>query len=81
MASDVVKLRPETYERVKRLAQERNTSMQAVIAHGLDALERVEFARDFEEDFAALRRDPAAWSAEREERKLWDMSLDDGLDG
>jgi len=79
VASNVVKLRPETYEHVKRLAQQRNASMQEVIASGIEALERQEFARAFQEDFAALRTDPDAWSAESDERALWESTLSDGL--
>ena len=79
MASSVVKLRPDTYERVRRLAQARNASMQEVIARGIDALERQEFARGFQEDFAALHDDAKAWKAEHDEREVWDSSLDDGL--
>jgi hypothetical protein len=80
VASSVVKLRPDTYARVRRLAQERNASMQEVIARGIDALERQEFARGFQDDFAALHDDAKAWKAVSDEREIWDSSLDDGLD-
>lgn len=81
MPSNVVKLRPETYERVKRIAQEQRASMQEVIARGVDALEKLEYARAFQEDFARLHKDPDAWSAEQREREAWDSALTDGIDG
>lgn len=79
MASNVVKLRPETYDRVKRLARERDLTMQDVITSGIDALERQEYARAFEEDFARLRSDDQAWQAEQDNRRLWDSTAEDGL--
>jgi hypothetical protein len=78
MASNVVKLKAETYERVKRLASERSATMQDVIAHGIDALERAEFARAFQEDFSALRADAEGWKREVAERRLWESTLEDG---
>jgi predicted transcriptional regulator len=79
VASNVVKLKPETYERVKRLARESHTTMQEVVTRGVDALERQEFARAFQDDFARLREDRAAWDEEESERELWDATLSDGL--
>jgi hypothetical protein len=81
MASNVVKLKPETYERVRRLARESRSSMQEVVTRGIDALERQEFARAFEADFTRLREDRAAWQAEESERVLRDTALNDCLDG
>lgn len=79
MPSNVVKLRPETYNRVKRLAQQQDLAMQEVIAQGIDALERLEFARGFQEDFASMRRDSSAWNLQQDEHDLWDSTLSDGI--
>jgi hypothetical protein len=80
MASNVVKLKPETYERVKRMARDQHATMQDVITNGIDALERQEYGQAFQEDFARLREDRAAWAHEQSERDLWDSTLEDGLD-
>lgn len=76
----MVKLKTDTYQRVKRLAEEQRATMQEVVARGIDALERQEFARTFEEDFEALRDRPEAWREEQQERGAWESTLNDGLD-
>ena len=80
VSSNVVKLKTETYQRVKRMASEQRSTMQDIISRGIDALERAEFARGLQEDFAALRADRAAWEREQAERELWESTLEDGLD-
>jgi len=39
------------------------------------------FLKGLAADFAALRRDPAAWGEELREREAWDATLSDGLEG
>lgn len=80
MVSVAVKLRPETYGRVKRLAEEQRTTMQEIVARGIEALERQEFAAAFQRDFAALRNNSAAWELEIAERETLENALSDGLD-
>lgn len=80
MPSNVVKLKPETYERVKARARAHGATMQDVIARGMDALDRLEFAAAFRQDFELLRAGPEAWSREESERELWESTVSDGLD-
>jgi hypothetical protein len=80
MSSNVVKLKPETYARVKQIAEESHRPMQEIVAAGIEALDRLQFAREFTEDYAALRRDSQAWRKELQERELWEVTLSDGLD-
>jgi hypothetical protein len=77
--SNVVKLKPETYQRVKQKAGEQGATMQEIIARGIDALDRLEFAQAFRIDYEELRRDADAWGREERERALWESTLDDGL--
>lgn len=74
-----VRLRPETYGRVKHLAEEQHTTMQEIVARGVEALEREEFASGFQDDFAALHADSHAWANEKAERQELDHALGDGL--
>jgi hypothetical protein len=76
----LVKLRQETYDRVKQLSQDYQISMQEVVARSVVALEKQEFARAFQEDFAVLRADAHAWEEEQAERELLDGTLEDGLE-
>jgi predicted transcriptional regulator len=79
MASVGIKLRSDTYGRVKRLAEEQQTTMQEIVSRGIDALERQEFATGFQRDFAALRQDQRAWTHELAEREELEHTLSDGL--
>jgi len=42
-----VRLDAETYQRVKRMAEQRRVPMQDIVSRGIDAPERAEFARGF----------------------------------
>ncbi len=53
--------------------------MQTVLDHAVSAYRRTIFLEKLNEDYAALRADPQAWSEEMEERNLWEHSLSDGL--
>lgn len=80
MVSNVVKLKPETYERVRAKAREQGSTMQDIITRGIDALDRLEFAQAFKHDYEAMRTDHDAWSAAESERELWETALGDGLE-
>jgi hypothetical protein len=77
--SNVVKLKPDTYERVRAKAQEQGASMQDIITRGIDALDRLEFAGAFRQDYEAIRADADAWQHEASERQIWESTLADGL--
>jgi hypothetical protein len=51
MAANVVKLKPETYERVRAKAREQGVTMQDIITRGIDALDHLEFAQAFKRDY------------------------------
>lgn len=54
--------------------------MQAVLDSAVEAYRRRVFLEGLNEDFAALRADRDAWQEEEEERKLWEVTLSDGLE-
>jgi hypothetical protein len=67
-----------TYNAILELAG--NGSMQAVVAEAVEALRRRRILDGANSAFAALRRDPAAWSLELVERAEWDATIGDGQD-
>lgn len=79
MASGTVRIRPETHEKLRKLADESGESMPDTLERAVDALYRREFLRGLADDYARLKADPKNWADELKERKLWDRTLGDGL--
>lgn len=55
--------------------------MPAILDRAIEEYRRRQFLEGLRADFAALRRDPKAWQEELNERKEWDSTLGDGLEG
>jgi hypothetical protein len=55
--------------------------MSVILDKAIEAYRRKRFLEQLSEDFARLRRDPALWEEELAERKLWDATLADDLEG
>lgn len=81
MASTTVRINKESHELLRRLAEETDTSMNAVLGAALAEYERRLFWLKAAAEFRALRNDPKAWKDEQEERTAWDATLADGLEG
>jgi hypothetical protein len=54
--------------------------MTEVLERALESYRRQRFLEALNEDFSALRKDPAAWASEQDERAAWDATLADGLE-
>ena len=80
MSSTTVRIKLETREALRRLAEEEAEPMQEVLAHAVEAYRRQRFLERANESYAELRADPVAWQAELDERALWDGTLLDGLE-
>ena len=78
-ASRTVRIKPETHQRLQRLARDSKRSLPDVLDEAIGAYERRVFLEGLSEDFARLRADPEVWQEELEERALWDCTLMDGL--
>jgi hypothetical protein len=80
MGSTTVRIKIETREALRQLAQESDEPMQEVLARAVEAYRRQRFLERTNEAFAALRADPIAWQTEVEERAIYDGALMDGLE-
>ncbi len=80
MASATVRIRPETHEKLRMLADKAGESMPDTLERAIDALYRQEFLRGLAEDYGRLKSDPKQWAEELKERKLWDRTLADGME-
>jgi hypothetical protein len=75
-----VRIQPKSYAKLRQLAKSAGVSMPDVLAVAIDELFRKRFIEDCNQAYARLRADPKAWKEELEERRLWDLTLSDGLE-
>ena len=56
---------------------ESGETLQVVLDKAIESYYRQKFLEEANQAFAELRKDPEAWQAEMEERKAWDITLND----
>jgi predicted transcriptional regulator len=81
MSTMTVRIHEDTHRSLKDLAQQTGEAMADILATAIEEYRRQHFLKGLAADFAALRRDPAAWEEELREREAWDTTLGDGLEG
>lgn len=81
MASEMVRINPQTYDRLKELSVERGEPMTSTLNAAVDLLYRQRFLDDCDRAYAMLKADPKARKAAREELDAWEATLADGLQG
>ena len=79
MSSATVRISLSTRDQLRDLSTHIGKSMQAVIEEAIDLYRRHCFLEEVNAAYAALRKDPKAWSEIAEERAEWDVTLADGL--
>jgi hypothetical protein len=79
MSSITVRITPSAHAALRALAEETGESMTEVLDKAIEAYRRQQLLAGLNSDLAALRRNPAAWKQELDERKTWDAALADGL--
>ena len=75
-----VRIRPETHEKLQKLANEAGQPMLLVLDEAVESLRRQRLLQETNRAFEALRSDPKAWQAELMEREQWDATLGDDLE-
>jgi predicted transcriptional regulator len=80
MASETVRIKPETHVKLKQLAEATGQSMPDVLDDAVEALRRQRLLEDTNQAYAALRSNSKAWQRELAERAIWNVSLADGLE-
>lgn len=80
MQSLTVRITRSAHAALRALAEETDESMTEILDKAIEAYRRQQFLAGLNADFAALRRDTAAWEEEQAERKMWDATLADGLE-
>ncbi len=80
MASETVRIRPETHAKLKDIANSTGQSMPDVLEQAVETLRRARLLDAANDAYRALREDPKAWKAELAERAAWEATLPDDLE-
>jgi hypothetical protein len=80
MESLTVRISRSTHAALRALAEETDESMTEVLDKAIEIYRRERFLAGLNSDFAALRKNKAAWEEELAERRMWDAALTDGLE-
>ena len=81
MAGTTVKIKPETYAKLKETVAETGQPMIEVLAKAVEAYRRRAFLDGINADFAVLQQDQRAWAVEQSERTAWDATVADDIQG
>ena len=75
-----IKVSARTRDRLKKLADQDNLTMDAELARTLDQAEEARFWAGVRADYARLQADPEEWADYVSELAEWDHAAGDGLD-
>ena len=81
MPTATVRVTSETRAVIQALARESNQSMQSLIARAVEQYRRQLVLQRANDAYAALWSQPEAWAEELEERRIWEATLADDLEG
>src|SRR6516164_2170484 len=80
MSTPTVRISEASHQLLKELAEQTGQTMMEVLDKALDVYRRKLFFEQLNAGYAELRADPEAWAELEAERRLWDVTLMDGLD-
>ena len=80
MASDTVRVKPETHAKLKAISEQTGRPMPDVLEQAVETLRRQRMLDATNAAYEALRGDAKAWKAELAEREDWDHTLADDLE-
>jgi len=78
MSAKTVRIRKETQDILRELANNEGKPMQTILDLAIEGYRRQRFLREANEAYASLRSNPKAWKAELDERREWDTTMADG---
>jgi predicted transcriptional regulator len=80
MSAPTVRISEASHRLLKELADQTGQTMTDILDKALNAYRRKVFFERLNAGYAELRADPEVWAETEAERKLWDVTLMDGLD-
>ena len=78
--STTIRINSKTHKQLQILATMQQLSMQTVLETALEVYRRQVFLEGLSADFAKLKEKTEDWQEELEERKIWELTLTDGLE-
>ncbi|NOX60613.1 MAG: toxin-antitoxin system protein [Chloroflexi bacterium] len=81
MTVATIEIPQKTRDALQAIAQEEGVSMQQVVEEALEVYRRQRILEATNKAYAELRADKEAWTDLQEERRIWDVTLADGLEG
>ena len=77
--STTIRIPRETHDRLKALAAESGEQIAEIVTRAVQEEARRRFMQRFNDAYARLKADPAAWAAYKADLTEWDATLADGL--
>ncbi len=81
MSTTTMRVSLKTRNTIQELAEDTGMTMQDIIDRAVAAYQRQQLLEATNAAYAALKNDPEAWNELLVERAVWDVTLDDALDG
>ncbi|MFA6201469.1 MAG: hypothetical protein WC679_13800 [Bacteroidales bacterium] len=78
--STTVRVNRQTYNEIKDLADKQNKNMQNIIDLAIKQYKKIQYFQELNLSFLRLKENKESWDEEKNERKMWDSTLADGLD-
>lgn len=79
MSGTHIRVSEKAHRTLANLSREVGAPVGELVDQAVELLRRQRILNQINADYAALREDPEAWAEELAERKLWDVTLADGL--
>lgn len=80
MKTSLVRITKPTWQALKQLSKTAHRSMQSTMEEAIELYRRQLFFKALNVSSRSLRANPKAWQEELEERKIWEVTLQDGLE-
>jgi len=80
MGSVMVRISGHAREALREIAHAEEESMQSVLEKAVEQYRRKRLFDELDAAYAKLQEDPEAWRALQDERKVWEATLEDGLE-
>ena len=68
------------HQTLQDLSKQTGQPLNVLLDKAVEEFRRKQFLEEANRAYAQLKNDPQAWAEELEERRAWDVTLEDGLE-
>ncbi len=79
MGTATIRVQTKTRDRLQQLAEARKQSISTIVEEAVSQYDDATFWAEYQEKIETVRADPAHWSALRDDIKVFEGTLLDGL--